>query len=192
MRNLLALAVLTVAASGAYSAQLLINSIPTPGQLGANGYHTFTLSLLTEGSESFRGVDATFTGAMNQINPAGNSTIFNDYLLWWEWIGIDRAFDSHFLFSSSTLLTIGAQESSIHLKAAISGLADNGLPDLAPFAQIVAKNGAVSYSLAFDAGLPEPVRFVSAFPLTSIPEPSNGIIAGLALVGVAVRRQGRG
>jgi hypothetical protein len=153
----IALVALIAVAAPASAAQIVVNQIATPN---LPGYRTYTLSMLTEGSEIFRGVDATFTGAMNQVNPAGQPTIFGNLNGFFPTFGFDPKQDSQFFFDSSSLLQIGAAESDSLLKAAISGLADNGLSNPAPFAQIVTQDGAgVSANLAFDLGGPQPVTF---------------------------------
>jgi hypothetical protein len=156
-----AILILGIATSGvAHAAGLAIDSDLTPGIIG---YSTFTFSLRADPGESFRGVDATFTGPMNQVNPVGTPTIFTDANVFFPFVGADPRQDSQFLFHSSTLLQIGAQESSTRLKAAISGLSDNGLPNPAPFAQIVTNNPSnINVGLAFDLGGSKPVTFAGS------------------------------
>jgi hypothetical protein len=146
---------LFVVAAPVSAAKIIIKQIATPN---LPGYRTFTLSMLTEGSEVLRGVDATFTGALNQVNPAGQPTILNDANGFFQFVGADPRQDSQFPFLSSTVLTIGGQESNTLLKAAISGLADNGLSNPAPFAQLVTPDPfSIQTSLSFDLGGANPV-----------------------------------
>ena len=54
MRSLLIVLSALGMTSFANAAKVTISWAPTPGQLGAEGFYTGTLSLETEGSESFR------------------------------------------------------------------------------------------------------------------------------------------
>ena len=187
MRYLLVAALFAVTASSASAAKVIVDVANT---VGNPALKTYTFSLQAEGSESFRGVDATFTGAMNQVNPAGNATIFTDANAFFAFVGADVSQDSQFKFASSTLLSIGGQEGPGLLKAAISGLADNGLPAVAPFAQIAAADpAAVQVSLAFDLGGANPFLSSGSIQSYLIPEPTTCVLAGLALVGAAARRR---
>lgn len=150
MITLVALIAAALSIRSAGAAQLLFSSEETPD---LSGYTTYTLSLLTEGSEVLRGVDAVFNGPMNQVNPFDLPTIFMDNNVVITAVGDHVKQDSQFLFPFTSVLSIGAEESSTLLKAAMSGLADNGLPNPAPIAQIVTNDaGRIVYQLAFDLG----------------------------------------
>lgn len=187
MRKLLVAALFVASATAANAAQLLISTADT---VNLPGFTTYTLSILTEGSETLRGLDATFTGSMNQVNPAGNATVFTDANGFFPFVGADVSQDSQFLVASSSVLAIGAEEGPGILKAALQQLGDNGLPNPAPLVQIATNatvDVPVEFSLAFDLGGAEPVRFAGNLP--NIPEPTTCVLAGLALVGAAARRR---
>jgi hypothetical protein len=187
MRYLLVAALFAVTASVASAAQLKVDVTDTVGNAALK---TYKFSILTEGGETFRGVDASFTGAMNQVNPVGQASIFQDANAFFGFVGADVSQDSQFTFASSSLLQIGGAENANLLKAAISGLADNGLANPALFAQIAAGNPAnVNVSLAFDLGGAQPVSFSGTIASFLIPEPTTCVLAGLALVGAATRRR---
>ena len=76
----------------------------------------------TSDSGSINGIDITFAGAMNQVNPTGISTIFTDGKLFFGFVGADVSQDSQFLFHSGDILSIGAEEGPELLKAAITNI----------------------------------------------------------------------
>lgn len=190
MRNFL-LATLFVATSSVANAGILsATSEPTPG---LEGFETITFSFEAEEGEAFRGFDASFTGTINQLNPFGLETIFNNNNGAVIGSGGQAEQDSQFLFGSSEVLSIGATESGAELSGAISGLAALGLDNPAAFAQIVT-NAPVGVAVAveFDNGAGG-VAFggtAADYLGETIPEPSTCILAGLALVGFAARRNG--
>lgn len=165
-----------------WAARLDINSAPTAD---LPGYTTYKLFLALEGAETLRGIDADFRGPMNQVNPAGNATIFHRE---YDGFFFFLTTDSHFWFEPTSLLAIGASESNSNLTAAFSGLAS--LPPSNPtlFAKIVTNDPeSVSYHLEFDLGTgPDPVVFTGQL---AIPEPSTGTIAVAIIFLAPTRRQ---
>lgn len=148
--SLPAVIALGVLASQAPAASLLVDSIPT---VDLDGYRTYTLSIETFDEESFRGFDANFSGLMNQVNPFGLATIFNDNNVVFPVVGADVSQDSQFLFASGDVLTIGVEESVTSLKGAFSGLGFLDLPNPTPFAQVVTNDPyGVEVSIETDHG----------------------------------------
>ena len=190
MKNfLLALFITTVFQFDSYGASVFCENEHTEG---LPGYYSVTLSLFTKPGEAFRGVDAKFTGPMNQLLAAGMDTPFGNFNAF-----IDEHQDSQFLFDGNELgfLAIGANESSNHLKAAISGLAllDPPLPNPTRFARLVLPGVSDPYgninigldlhmNLAFDIGLPEPLRIEGILGELCIPEPTTLMLTNFGLV----------
>lgn len=162
------LAILLVAsASLAPGAELHIDKTPT---VDLPGYLTFTLSIDPAEGEDLRGIDATFTGPMNQV------LFGSEEVLSWEfgppcfncdppWEEITNQ-DSHLLFDpdgpgggSPFLLT--GEESDESLIVLIAGLQFIDPPvGPTPVAQIVIPYGdTVDYELEFDLGGGEAVPF---------------------------------
>ena len=74
-RFTLAIAVMFVVAVSANAAVVITSTGAATTELA--GYTTWTVNA-TSDSGPINGIDVTFTGAMNQVNPAGNDTIFTD------------------------------------------------------------------------------------------------------------------
>ena len=98
----------------------VITSTGTP-TTGLPGYTTWTVNA-TSDAGPINGIDITFTGAMNQVNPAGNATIFTDANAFFSFVGADVSQDSQILFPSSGILCLGAEEGPELLKAAITNI----------------------------------------------------------------------
>ena len=183
----LCLACLLAATSTACGARLRIDSADT---VGLPGFTTFTFLIETDPGEVLRGVDAEFRGPMSQVNPLGSPTIFNDSNGFIPFIGgLDVSQDSQFLFSSTDVLAIGAEESNTLLKAAISGLASLNLPNPTPIAQVAMSFESsfdFVYRLDFDLGGPEPVVFAGTlYP----PEPTSATLLILGVMVGGMRRR---
>lgn len=182
---------LMLMANVSWSAFLSIEPMPT---VDMPGFTTYTFSIETQPGEILRGVDATVRGPLNQVNPLSTTTIFNDSNGFFSFVGADVSQDSQFLFTSSEVLFIGAEESDTLLKAAISNLASLGLPNRAPFVQIVTDMpDCIDYEFAFDLGGNEPVVFQggSLFltPDECVPEPTAALLATLMLVMYSAQRR---
>ncbi|TWT96896.1 hypothetical protein Pla108_26710 [Botrimarina colliarenosi] len=195
MRNFILAALLVISASAASAGTISASAVDTPG---LSGYQTVTFSYEEGTGESFRGFDATFEGVINQINPFTLGTVFTDNNAVIPAAGGLVAQDSQFLFASSQILSIGAQEGPGILKAAVSNLAPLNLPNPVAFAQVVTNaplTTTVRVALDNGTGLDEIYTgtvdfFVNGGTDPMIPEPSTAILAGLALVGFAARRNG--
>ena len=85
------------------------------------GYTTWTVSA-TSDSGSINGIDITFAGAMNQVNPFGLATTFSNNNGAISGTGGHVSQDSQFLFHSGDILPIGAEEGPELLKAAITNI----------------------------------------------------------------------
>lgn len=111
------------------------------------GYTTFTLSVETDVADiqgfDFLGGEAVgdygFFGAMNQLNPNGVATIFNDFNGAMPLVGRNSAQDSQFMLSSSDLLSIRPSESASQLRGAFATFRPIG--KAFSFAQIVVPDG---------------------------------------------------
>ena len=111
------------------------------------------MNATTTGGEGILGIDAVFTGTMNQINPFGISSIFQNNMLF-GFFGASVDQDSQFSFSHTDLLVAKQEEngSRLHAAFAITSEGDTGASSV-DFAHIVIPNGAtVNYSIEFDDG----------------------------------------
>lgn len=168
-----------VAASPAVAGRFRVRSVPTPG---LPGFSTYTFSIETSGEEAFRGLDARFDGPMNQVNPLGVSSVYNDANALFDFVGAVPEQDSQFSFNSSDVLALAPTESEGQLRAAISGLATLDLANPVDFAQVVTDSPTeLTFEIDFDLGLADPVRVVggcslngcgiSVFPQDPKPDP---------------------
>lgn len=173
-------------------ANVFVTFEETPGLTGHN--HTYTVYIDVGPGGTLRGFDATFYGLMNQVKPFGLSTIFNDNNNVLSSAGLDVELDSQFLISSSSVLSIGAEESDYVLKAAVSGLSDDGLPNPTPIARVVAPwPGDIEFSIAIDAGAADPtIRRSFLFASIYVPEPSAFAIVSTLLLLMRGPIHGRG
>lgn len=174
------LVTLLVAATSANAGQLLVDV-----DRSVDG-SVFTLSILAEEGESFRGFDFSYEGELNQQLAAGMSTPFTNFDAF---LPDGGAKDSKFLFASGDVLSIGVEESDTGLRGAISGLASGNFPNPTPFVRLVAPGFCLpgSFTLAVDLG-GSVAQFTGS---DACPEPSSCLLAGLALVGLTTRRVGR-
>ena len=189
-RITLAIAVMFVVAVSANAAVVITSTGVATTELA--GYTTFTMNA-TSDSGPINGIDVTFTGAMNQVNPAGNATIFTDANGFFSFVGADVSQDSQFLFASGDILSVNTSESASSLAGAITNISahTNGGMSV-DFAQIVmATGGSVSYSAGLDDGGSEAVNVSGAVGEAVIPEPATLALISLALVGLGFFRRSK-
>lgn len=135
------------------------------------------------------------TGAMNQVNPAGASTVFNDNNAFFAFVpGSDVSQDSQFKVKSTDGIAITPSESASSLKAAFSllpagvGTASN----VWNFVQVVLPNGGVGQAVGTltvrNAQGEDRLESVN-FPI-GVPEPASLTLLGLAVAaGFGIRRR---
>ena len=183
-RCTLAVVVMFVLAVSANAGSVTVSATSAP-TAGLDGFSTWTVNA-TSDSGDINGIDVTFSGAMNQLNPFGLATIFQDMN---QALGADVSHDSQFLFKSNTILSTATGEDSSKLTGAITNIANLGGGMSVDFAQIViADGGSVTYSAKFDDG---GGVAAAADGTVGIPEPTALVLISLALVGLAFFRRGK-
>ncbi len=129
------------------------------------GFTTWTVNA-TSDVGPINGIDITFTGAMNQVNPAGQPSIFTNANGFFSFVGADVSQDSQFLFDSGDILQVGTAEGAELLKAAITNISSHtGGAMSVDFAQIVIANGgSVDFAAQFDDGRGMAIAVNSTIP----------------------------
>lgn len=139
MRKIIALAAVATLFAASAEAVVIVAGADAAAE-SRDGFDIFDIVLQSD-EGAINGIDATFTGDMNQINPFGLATIFNNNngaIEGSEGAGASRL-DSQFNFPN-TVLNIGAEEGAALLKAAITNLASSNTGELS-IAQIVLPSG---------------------------------------------------
>lgn len=162
--------------------------------VGLPGFRTYNLTATTDVGQ-IQGFDFAsqaaygFFGVMNQVNPFGLPTVFNDNNAAIPAVGGDASQDSQFTFKSSDLtIPAGfASESGSQLRAVFAASAPLGTS--VPFAQIVIPEDAAGYvtftgqiQIANGAAITD--NLVSGFVTFLFPEPSGILLLSLAGLGL--------
>ncbi len=192
MKYVFALVASLVLASNANAGSIVAEVSDT---VGLPGFSTVILSVQSDDGDSFRGIDATFTGALNQVQAAGFDTPFGNFNAF---IPASAHQDSQFLFlgTETGLLSIGVAETANSLGGAISGLAnlDTPLANPAPFVRLVVPTGSsigsdIQVEISGDLGQPEPFSYAGTLDGLIVPEPTSLALLGLGLIGFVARRR---
>jgi len=116
--------VLTISAAAQATNVVTVNSVPTPG---LPGFSTNTFIITMEVStDEIVGYDGRFDGPMNQVNPFGMPTVFQDNNVAFGYVGENVLRDSQFLFKTTNLDTVNgvlvgrAGESAVLLDGAFA------------------------------------------------------------------------
>lgn len=170
---------------------ITFQSVPT---VGLPGYSTFAFTAHSDlgqiqGFDFASQPDFGFFGPMNQVNPLGKPTIFQDHNPDMASVGADVSQDSQFKFNTSTLtIPAGfASESGSQLRALFAANSPLGMS--VPFAQI-----AVPYTNHVFRGQ---IAVVNGSQIINVdvfgvlePEPSGIVLMSLAGIGLlSIRRQ---
>ena len=147
----LAAAIVAVAFSGqAIAGNITVSATESASTLA--DHSVFTVSIASD-SGPVNGVDISFNGAMNQVNPFTLPTIFQDNNAVLGAVGADASHDSQFLFAMADVLSLNTDEGGDFLRGALTNLA--GLNDgtsIAVAQLVIPAGGQVSYQGVVDDG----------------------------------------
>ncbi|WP_442484649.1 PEP-CTERM sorting domain-containing protein [Aeoliella sp. SH292] len=179
---LFATAIATVI-TGVTNAAVLITatSVPTPGLAG---FETWTVRVISDGLP-INGIDISFNGPMNQVNPFGLPTIFQDNNATFAAVGANVLQDSQFLWTSGQVLSLNTSESPTKLAGAFTNLAPLNVGNAIEFAQLVVPiGGSIGFTAGIDAGTGISIPIVGHWI------PSNPIAVGIPVSGSSISLQG--
>ncbi len=172
-----------------------VTETPTPN---VPGNVTYTLTAISDAGDISgfdfvgNGTNFGFFGPMNQVNPAGNASVFTDANGFFGFVGADILDDSQFLLASGDGTVVGADETANSLQAAIDVGTVNAISGPFAFAQISAPIGQeVTFAGTFTVitGSGAILENVSGSLGVIIPEPTSAALLALGLAGVAARRR---
>lgn len=200
LRYLLAVAVgLSLVSVSQAQVYITYDASPT---VGLAGYTTWTLKASTYDGRKIVGFDFAsqpyygfgFFGPMNQVNPAGVPTIFQDANIFFWYVGADVSQDSQFLFNTSAVVVPAgfASESSRELRAVIYSETSLGTTNV-PFVQVVIPDDSVvSFHGTVTVSQRGDFYDVPVRGIWPIPEPATFSLVGMACIGlVGMRRRSK-
>jgi hypothetical protein len=142
---------ITAFVAGVSNAAVVVTATSVP-TTGLSGFETWTVRAASDGM-AINGIDISFDGAMNQVNPFGLASIFQDNNGTFVAVGANASQDSQFLFTSSQVLSLNTSESATKLAGALTNLSALNTANAINFAQIVLPvGGSVAFTAGFDAG----------------------------------------
>lgn len=192
IRRVLASITLALALVSSADAAILVSSTfqPTPGLAGFN---TWTINLATD-FDQLSTIDAKFNSpVMNQVNPLGFPTIFQDNNALFGFVGANVLQDSQFLFNTTTdsLLVVPApttSEGANKLTGAFTGFSPFVSRNIAQI--VIPATATATYNIV---GVTRDNAEWTAQGSLVVPEPSSMLLAGIgaatALVVARRRRQ---
>lgn len=202
IRNAFVAAVVVLGCAATSQAGVLITRSDAP-TVGLAGYTTVTLTATTDNGSQIHGFDFAsqpsygFFGPMNQVNPAGVATVFDDFNFFFCFVCGQLTQDSQFKFNSSSVTVPAgfASESNTKLRAIFASGVSLGTS--VPFVQLVipeAASATVNYvgqiQTILGSGLPLDNNVSGSIPVP-IPEPASAALVGLvvAIIGGCCRRR---
>ncbi len=163
------------------------------------GFTTVTFTIDSE--QPIFAIQGDFNGPMNQVNPEGTLTIFNDFNQFFSFVGADPSQDSQFLVSSSEnfgaqMLVVGASlfESETQLGAAFTLAGDTTFGSFLPIAQVVIPTDSPGLEWSIKTvDLDENNNFQQheRTGVVVVPEPASAILIGAGSAALLMNRKRR-
>jgi hypothetical protein len=130
LRNILAVSMVLALAASTQAA--IMTSLAIAPTVGVPGMNTYTLTAIAPAGEKIIGFDFVgggglfgFNGPMNQINPVGQSTVFNDNNAFFPFVPADTSADSQFKVKTTEGIALNGAEGANLLKGAFNYSAAN-------------------------------------------------------------------
>ncbi len=190
MKKIVSIIAVLAIATAAQAAVVFTHDGGTP-TVDLPGYTTYQVSITTD-TGNITGFELTLTGngdVLNQINPAGNASIFQDSNGFFGFVGADVSQDTQFNFMLADVTLVSSSESAGSLTGIFALAGGTGSPLAAPsinVMQVCMPNGSYGYLTGkVTVGIEE----VALTPPWPVPEPASLALLAVGGVSILARRK---